>query len=117
MLVSRKSVPGNWKSIMHFSFGFGSIKNVPFFCLSLMVEALEGMTALLISSTVQVKVSLWESKERCLQCDSVQGACSFSAKVGVCLYAHMYLAAAFCKYSSWLVSNFKHSQVLRREAP
>lgn len=44
MLISREGVPGNQKSIIHFSFGFGTIKNIVLFCVSLMVEALQGTT-------------------------------------------------------------------------
>lgn len=42
MLVSRASEPGNWKDIMHFSFHFGTVEQIPFFCLSLVAEAVEG---------------------------------------------------------------------------
>lgn len=42
MLVSRESEPGNWKNIMLFSFHFGTVEQVPFSCLPVVAEAVEG---------------------------------------------------------------------------
>lgn len=42
MLVSRESEAGNWKNRTHFSFHFGTVEQIPAFCLSLVAEAAEG---------------------------------------------------------------------------
>lgn len=71
MLVSRASEPGNWKDIMHFSFHFGTVEQIPFFACPWWQRLLRAGLCLLFSYAAQVKVPLWEGEESCPRCDSV----------------------------------------------
>lgn len=115
MLVSRASEPGNWKNIMHFSFHFDTLESrfLSFAC-PWWQRLLRARLCLLFSYTARVKVPWWEGEESCPRCDSVRGACSSSAKAGVCLCARLCLGHTFCKHSSCSQRDFKHQHVLRR---